>query len=90
MWTSVREDLPPEGVEVLFVTKRDKQKVLGQIYYAKEARTLAKVPFVKIKSYSFTMAISHEIMELDCVTLWTYLPEDPPEEVIERFDLMEF
>jgi len=89
MWKKISEELPPEGKEVLFLLVNCKEKVLGDIWYSKEYFTERKIPHIRIKMYSTTGLTSREIREIELVTHWMEIPRDPPEEVIERFDLMD-
>lgn len=89
MFIKISEELPPEGEEVVFITKRDKERVFGSIYMAEDARTKRQVPFVKLKNYS-SWSISYEILELGMVTHWADSPEYPIEAEVDRFDLLDF
>ena len=89
MWTKITDDLPPVGKEVLFITVREGEKTLGRIEECKDLRTGKMVPNVSLKSFSLTFGITNEHQELDVVSHWAEIPEDQPEEVINRFELME-
>lgn len=89
MWKKITDGLPPVGKEVLFITIKDKEKVIGEVIKYEDARTGNPVYGWCIKQYSFLCSISHEHHELDIVSHWDYIPEDPPEEIIDRFELME-
>lgn len=90
MWKKITDGLPPVGKEVLFITIKDKEKVIGEIAQYKNAQTGEPVYGFVMKEYSFMCSImQHSHHELEIVSHWDYIPEDPPEEIIDRFELME-
>ena len=89
MFTKItRNNLPPEGEEVIFLTKRDKERVLGNLQYCEDLKNGRPVPFVRIKTFS-SLAIGHEILDLGYVTHWAEAPDFPIEQEVKRVDLLD-
>lgn len=89
MWHNITVKLPPVGKEVLFLTEQDKEIIIGRIEQYKDAKTGKPVYGISIKQYFFGMNTCHEHNPLNIVAYWTDIPEDPSEEVVERFSLMD-